>query len=359
MPFDNLINRYETRTMLDAVVYQEPKPSMFRSTFFLGGDIYFSTQKAEWDEVREGASMARYVNNRLEVEATEREPFITREIETPRFQEKRVLDLASLIHRSAGETIYSQTTPADRARATLERDLVFCMDAVDRRIEQQCAQMLVGGRVNIIGKGVDTYVDYNLPLQMTLSGSSQWGEPGVRPFESLTYWSQILRERNYNPNMLLMDLKTAQLFLDDEDYKRMLDNQRMEMGRIAPAQITDMFETAQYFATFIWPGLGHLDAYTYSGTYKNEANEKTQYLDDYRLLMLSNEARQNRILYGAETIVDEVTENPVWIEGRYIPEMFIDRRAKTHTTMVTSRAMAAPQFYDSWWTIKVRSEDDI
>lgn len=353
----NSIDRYETRTLLDMVTYQEPKPSMFRDSFFKGQDVYFPTKKAEWDEVREGAGMARYVSDRLEVDATEREGFITREIETPRFQEKRVLDLTSLTSRSAGETIYSQRTPADRARDQLLKDIEFCMDAIDRRVEQQCAQMMVSGRVDIVGRGIDTHVDYALPLKMTLSGSDAWGQSGAKPFDDLTAWANILRERNYNPTMLLMELGVAKVFLQDEKFREMLDNMRMDMGRIAPEQQTDIFKAAQFFGQIRWPGLGVLDLYTYSGTYKNDQGEKAPYLDPGRILMLSQEATQNRILYGAETIVPESEDGtrgePITVEGRYVPQIFRDSRPPSQTIMVTSRAMPAPYQCDSWWTCKV------
>lgn len=353
--YTNTIPRYDTRTMLDVVTYQEPKPSMFRDTFF-SSEEFFPTKKVEWDEVREGASMARYVGERLEVDATEREGFITREIETPRFQEKRLLDLASLITRSPGEGIYSTRTPADRARELELKDLDFCMTSIDRRIEQQCAQMVVNGRVDIVGKGVKTYVDYELPLKMTLAGTDAWNQPGAKPFENLIKWANTLRERNYNPDMLLMEQSVADVFMKDETFLKMLDNLRMEMGQIAPSPITEIFKTAQFFGKIRWVGLGELDLYTYSGTYKNEANEKTPYLDRGRILMLTPEARQNRILYGAETIVDENTEQVITVEGRYVPEAYTDRRAKTRTIFVTSRAMPAPLQADSWWTVNVYGE---
>jgi len=360
--FDNLINRYDTRTLLDVVTYQEPKPSMFRNSFFNGPDVYFSTKWAEWDEVREGASMARYVGDKLEVDATEFEPFITKQIETPRFQEKRSLDLTVFTTRAPGENIYSQRTPADRAREKEQGAIEFCMDACDRRVEQQCSSLMTTGRVDILGKGVDVYVDYDLPLKLTLAPSDQWGAPGIRPFKDLIEWATKLRKRNYNPDMLLMELSVADIFMNDPDYRAMLDNTRMEMGRIAPGPVNDLFQTAQYFGQIKWPGLGVLDLYTYAGTYKKEVKdpitgvityEEAPYLDEGRVLMLTPEARRNRILYGAETIVMEGSEEVVTVEGRYVPEIYTDRRAKTKTYMVTQRAMPAPFKDDSWWTVKV------
>jgi len=358
---ENMIGRYDTRTLLDTVTYQEPKPSMFRNTFFHGSDVYFSTKWAEWDEVRQGAGMARYVGERLEVDGTEIEPFITKQIETPRFQEKRPIDVTVFNQRSAGETIYSQRTTSDRARDEEIKAVEFCMDACDRRGEQQCASMMVTGRVDILGKGVDNYVDYGLPLKLTLSGADRWGQSGVSIFKDLVDWATVLRKRNYNPDMLLMDLSVANVFLKDEDYKTMLDNLRMEMGRIAPGPVNDLFETAQFFGQIKWPGLGVLDVYTYCGTYKEEVRkpdgtigyEERPYFDEGRVLMLTPEARQNRILYGAETIIPEDSTEPVTVEGRYVPEVFTDRRAKTKTFLVTQRAMPAPYKDDSWWTAKV------
>jgi hypothetical protein len=211
--------------------------------------------------------------------------------------------------------------------------------------------MMVGGRVDIIGKGVNTYVDYELPLKLTLSGSSRWGQPGVKAFDTLKMMSTTLRKRNCKPTMLLMELSAADVLMNDTEYKDMLNNLRMEVGQIAPGPITDLFEKAQYCGKLKWPGIGELDMYTYDGTYKNEYNAETPYLDSGRVLMLSAEATQNRLIYGAVTF----KQNGVvyTVEGRYVPQIFDDDRAGTQTILVTSRPLPAPYQADSWWTAKV------
>ncbi len=350
--FENMIPRYDTREQIEAVRFQEPKPSMFRDSFFKGADVYSPTETIEWDEVREGAGMARYVDEDLEVEATEREGFSTREITSPRVQEKRVLGVRELRKRLPGENIYSAQTPAQRAQYYLDGDHAFCMDAIDRRVEQQCAQMMVNGRVDIIGKGVNTYVDYELPLKLTLSGTSRWGQTGVKAFDVLRMMSKTLRKRSHKPTGLLMDMSVADVLMKDEEYKAMLDNLRMEMGQIAPGPIVDLFQAAQFFGKIKYPGIGELDLFTYDGTYKNDQNREVPYLDEGRILMLSDEATQNRMLYGAVTVMDE-SGKFVTVEGRYVPEYYTDRRTKTQTVMVTSRPLPAPYQSDSWWSAKV------
>lgn len=346
------IPRYNTREQIEAVRFQEPKPSYFRSTFFGGAEVFSPTEKIEWDEVREGSGMARYVGENLEVEATEREGYITREIEAPKIQEKRVLGVNELKKRLPGENVYSAQTPAQRAQYYLDGDYAFCMDSIDRRIEQQCAQMMVSGRVDIVGKGVNHYVDYDLPLQMTLAGTSRWGQAGVNPFDTLTEMAVTLMERGYVPTEILMHRSAANVILDDEELAKKLDNRRLELGIIKPGEHTAPWARAQFFGTFAYPSLGVIDLYTYDGKYKNDAGQITPYLDEGRVLLLTAEAKQNRMLYGAYTFIDE-KESFQTVEGRYIPEIYVDRRARTQTVMVTSRPLPAPLKNDSWWTAKV------
>lgn len=350
--FDNMIPRYDTREQIEAVRFQEPKPSMFVNSFFHGADVYSPTEKIEWDEVREGTGMARYVGEKLEVEATEREGYKTLEITPPKVQEKRVLGLEELKKRLPGENPYSSQTPAQRAQYYLDGDYAFCMDAIDRRREQQAAKMMVNGRVDIVGRGVNEYVEYDLPLKLNLAGTSRWGQGG-KAFEDLRYMAQILMKRNYKPTMLLMETGVADVLIKETEWKEMLDNLRMEMGQIAPGPMNDIYETAQFFGKLKWAGIGELDLFTYNGTYKNDEGEEEGYLDEGRVLMLSAEAMQNRFMYGCVTFMDEQSRRIMSVEGRYVPQIFTDARAGTQTVMVTSRSMPAPFKSDSWWTAKV------
>ena len=352
--FENMIPRYDLREQIEAVVFQEPTPSMFLSSFFKGEDKFSSAEKIEWDEVKQGSSMAKYVDENLEVEATEREPFITREIESPIVQEKRVLTVAELKRRQPGENIYSSKTPAQRAQDYTIEDYAICMNAIDARVEQQCASMMVHGRVDIIGKGVNRYVDYNLPLKMTLLGSDRWNQSNGDPiFKSLQEMSRVLRKRGHKPTALLMELSVANIFIKNfEAWKSWLDISRADLGRLEPGPVTDMFKEAQFIGQIKYPGIGIIDLYAYDGTYKDENNNEVPYLDEGRVLMLSEEALQNYMLYGAVTVIDE-NDKFITVEGRYVPEFFTDRRAKTQTIKMTSRPMPVPRKNDSWWTAKV------
>lgn len=237
---DNYIPRYDVRQQIEAVRFQEPLPTFFRKEFFKGAPVYSPTETIEWDEVREGAGMARYVAEHLEVPATEREGFITREIVTPKVQEKRVLTIMELKKRLPGENTYSMKSPADRAREFLLGDYNFCMTAIDRRVEQQCAQMMTMGKIDIIGLGVNAYVDYNLPFKLTLSGTDRWGSGG-KPLETLADMAKKLRTRGYTPDSLLMELSASKALLDDPEIQKYLDNRRFELGLIKPGALNDQF----------------------------------------------------------------------------------------------------------------------
>lgn len=348
---DFTMPRYDLREQIEVVRQAEPKPTFFRDSFF-GQEIFSQTEKAEWDEVREGSGMARYVAEDLEVDASEREGYITKEIETPKVQEKRVLGAAELRKRLPGTTVYTMQSQAERAQYFLDGDYLFCMESIDRRVEQQCAQMMVHGRVDIVGKGVNHYIDYELPMKKTLTGTSVWGSAG-KPLETLSEMAIALMERGYVPTELIMERSVADVFLADATIKALLDNRRIDLGMIKPGEHTNPFSQAQYFGQFAYPTLGVLNLYTYDGRYKSpETGKPEAYLDTGRILMLTSEAKQNRMIYGAYTFVDE-NDSFQTVEGRYCPEIFTDRRARTQTVMVTSRPLPAPYKNDSWWTATV------
>jgi hypothetical protein len=346
----NVLDMFATRLQIDAVSHSEPKPTMFGKTFFNGSDLFFPTKKVEWDILRQGASSARIVSDKLWVEPTEIEPFIVKEFMTPKYQESMIIDLTTLFNRSFGENIYSKRTPADRAREAEAKAVAFCIDSVDRKREEMYAQMMVHGIIDLTGKGISGHIDFELPLKISLSGTSAWGQPGVDHMNDLVDYATKMRKRGHEPDMILMDLAVANVFLNDERLVKMLDNTRMNMGEIAPGPLTDLFETAQYFGTISWPGLGQIALYTYVGTYKNSAGEETPYLDEGRLLLCSQRSRQNRTVYGGEILFDE-KDNPIFVEGRYIPEIFVSKKDRTKEIFVTSRGLPIPAQDDSWASI--------
>ena len=347
-----MIPGYEFRTELEVVRNIQPKPTLFRTKFFpVANEEYLPTETAQYDEVTEGAPMAKYINPRLPAAPTDRPGFVTKEIRTPWIQEARIIDGDQFRRREAGENIYSVVSAADRARQFRDGDYIWCIDAIDNRIEHQCSAMILQGRVDITNKErtVDYFIDFSLPNIMTLTGGNRWGQTGVNPRDTMIVAFNALLELGYVADEVIMGEKAYRAFEAYDKIREDLDIRRFELGLIAPTKVEGI-TTEQYKGTLRDP---MVDIYTYNAIYRDPDTERVRkFIPDNVVLMHTSEARNNSLFYGAVTIMDEDEE---WrtVEGRYVPEAFRVRRPPSELIQVTSRPIPVPRNVDSWFVMYV------
>src|SRR5499427_1144750 len=139
---------YETKTLL-APFEQWPLVSTFlRDTFFTGRE-YPPTNLIEFDFRRGRRKMAPFVAPLVGGKLMERQGFETRFFRAPRIAPVRALRTPDLEARMIGENIYSARSPADRAAELLAEDSVYLDEAISRREEWMCRQVLVNGKLTV------------------------------------------------------------------------------------------------------------------------------------------------------------------------------------------------------------------
>jgi hypothetical protein len=211
--------------------------------------------------------------------------------------------------------------------------------------------MMLTGRVDMKNKEgtVNDFVDYSLPNVLTLTGGNRWGEPGIKPRETLLYMFNRLLELGYAADEVIMGEAAYRIFEADPDIYKLLDNRRMELGIIQPSRVQGV-TTEQYKATLRDP---MIDIYTYNAIFRDPATGLTRkYIPDNMIFMHTPESRNNKMFFGAVTIIDE-NEDVITAEGRYVPEVFVTRRPPTILVQVTSRPIPAPRQIDSWFNAYV------
>jgi hypothetical protein len=70
------------------------------------------------------------------------------------------------------------------------------------------------------------------------------------------------------------------------------------------------------------------------------------------ILIISEEAKRNKLGFGAYTYMDE-SENWQTISGRYIQQFFKTRRPPREEIVVTSRSVPIPGDVESWYVFQV------
>jgi len=342
-----MINRNDPRTQLPPVLTVRPKSTFFRDHFMGGSDDYFPTEKVEWDKVIEGAPLARFVGEDLYVEATERAPFRTDEILTPFIQERRIIGAKDIKNRQAGETIFSPKTEAERAVDLHSADLRFCLDAIDNRIEVMCSDFMTTGRIEVVGTGVSREIDYMLPNKWALAGPDRWGQPGVDIVSSLRGKVSEMGHLGYTVDEIIMSPEVWQVMYSDPTIQKLLDIRLYEFGRFAPEKVSK-YGQARPVGMLTDP---YVTLYVQDAEYGPRSDRKRQ-LPVGMCLLVSQEARQNKLGYGAYTYMDE-DENWVTVSGRYVQQFFKERRPPREEVLVVSRAVPIPANTESWGVFQV------
>jgi len=341
----DLINRNDPRTQLPPVLTVRPASTFFRDHFMGGSDEYFPTENVEWDKVKEGAPMARFVGDDLYVEPTKRTTFDTDEIKTPKMQERRVIGAEDIKKRTAGENIFSPKTEAQRAAELHTKDLKFCLDSIDNRIEVMCSDFITKGRIAIEGNGVNREIDYVLPHREVLTGDDRWGK-GVSIITSMRQRVAILRHLGKTVDEVIMSPEVWEVMYSDPEIQRLLDIRNFEFGHFKP-ELVSKYGAAQPVGMLSDP---RVTLYTQDAEYGPKNNRQRQ-LPVGMVLFVSPDARKNKLGYGAYTYMDE-DDNWVTVSGRYVQEFFKQRRPPKEEVLVTSRAVPMPYDVESWYVLQ-------
>lgn len=339
---------YETRTLL-APFEQGPVVSTFlRDTFFAGRE-YPQTNLIEFDFRRGRRKMAPFVAPLIGGKVMERQGFETHYFKAPRIAPVRNLRVPDLEPRMFGETIYQGGTAANRAAQLLAEDAVFCDEAISRREEWMCREVLVHGKLTIVADhGYVMVVDFMQEGSGSVSNQFtpgvQWDDPAATPLQDLEDARLLnIKESGISPDIALFgtDAKTA--FVNNASVQKLLDIRRFELGNVAPR--IDSNQVVR-FATL--PGI---ECYAYAEYFEDDAGALFPMLPPNAVLLLSSNAG-NKIVYGAFTqLEDAKAKRYVTYQTSRIPFVYGDEENGHLFYRLTSQPLPMPSDVLGWRVI--------
>lgn len=292
---------YETVTLL-APFEQGPLVHTFLRDTFFGSREYPPTSNIEFDFRRGRRKMAPFVAPLVGGKIMEREGFETRFFKAPRLAPVRGLRTPDLEARLPGETIYGGRTPADRAAELMAEDSIYLDEAISRREEWMCREVLINGMLTVQAdvnyEVVINYLESSKgPIDNHEQVAVKWDDPASDPLADLERSRlSTIRESGISPNVALFGTDAAAAFIHNESVQTLLDNRRFMLGTIEPA-IKD--DAVVLFGTV--PGL---QLYTYSEYFEDDAGELFPMLPP-ELVMLASTNVPNKIVYGAYTQLED------------------------------------------------------
>jgi len=314
-------------------------PSFLRDTFF-GARDYAATPLIEFDFRRGRRKMAPFVAPLVGGKLMERQGFETRFFRAPRIAPVRALRTPDLEARLPGETIYSQRSPADRAAELLAEDAIFCDDAISRREEWMCRNVLVNGAITVTADtGYTMSIDYTQSSAGAANNhyvpTTKWDVAGSDPLADLEAARlATIKDSGIAPNVALFGVNAAKVFIRNASVATLLDKMRFSIATIQP--IIDSNNVVRFGRV---PGL---ELYEYADYFEDDVGTIFPMIPDNFVMLLSTET-PNKIVYGAFTqLEDAKAKRFVTYQQDRIPFVYGDEEGGSLFYRLTSCPLPMP-----------------
>ena len=350
----NSVSIYEPRTMMGVIRKMPPVHTFFRSTFF-SNEKTFTTETVDMDYKKGARRLAPFVSRTIGGKAVPNTGYETRTYKPTMIAPDKITTIDDLLVRQPGEQLYSGRTPAQRAVIKMREDFTDLREMIVRREEWMCAQAMLTGKVIVLGEGVKDVIDFRFSNLLDISADKKknWKNGTEHnKYADLKAWHERVQKDGFtNCNVCIMASDVATTFLMDETIQKLLDTRNYALAVIKPTQKEN---NVTYLGTIHELGL---DLYQYNEWYVDdwtdpENPEELPMVPDGTMMMASTNARFS-MYYGAIHMLNQKTEKWETVEGKYVPDTFIEKRPDRRFLSLQSAPVPVPHEVDSWITVKV------
>lgn len=348
----NEVSIYTPRTMGRIVSKLPPAHTFFRDTFFKNEET-FTTKDVDVDFVKGKRKVAPYVHRMIGGKTVPNTGYETKTYTPPLVAPDKITTVDDLLTRQAGENPYSGRTPAQRAVLKMSQDYTELRDMIVRREELMCTQSIFTGTIPVIGEGINEIIDFGFTNKETITtAGKKWSAASSDPIGDLKRWHKTVQKTGFtNCNMCIMADNVATAFVNHEKVQKMLDVKNFNLAVIQPKQLPN---GVTYVGTIHELGM---DIYTYNEWYLDDwttpgTEEEKPLVPNNTLTLISSNANYS-MYYGAITLINETTKDFVTVEGKYVPETWVERKPARRFLQLSSAPLSVPHEVDSWFVAEV------
>lgn len=291
--------------VLTKVVENLKRPSSFLLDTFFTQEQIEDKEEIYFDIDKSKPKLTPFVSPLVAGKVVDDEGFSTRSFKPAYVKDKRRFDPTKALKRSIGETIGGTLSPQQRMEANLNRTMTKQLENLTRREEVMASEALRTGKITVTGEDYPTVVvDFQRDpaLTIALSGSSRWGESGIKSLDNLEDWAGSIQEKSGAvARTVIMDPLAWKIFKADAqvekllDIRRIRDNVNIDLGPIVRGVGS---EQARYVGS-----IGDLDFWVYNDSYIDDNDAAKKLLPDYTVLLTSTAQLEGVRCYGS--IYDE------------------------------------------------------
>nr|DAK04130.1 MAG TPA: major capsid protein [Caudoviricetes sp.] len=345
----------KTHTLLAAYEAIPKVPAFLKDRYFPTNAMtdVFNTDDVLVD-YRDGSKKAApFVVPTVGGKIIDRSAFTTDRYTPPLIAPQRTLSIDDLKKRGFGEAIFNNVAPADREALITLRDLRELDEMTTRREEIMAAETLINSKCVMKqwdGSNYDTtetiqfYSGGSNPYQYTPAKGWDTSEGVI--LQDLNQMVLMLTRKGLPAEELVVSGDVADAIINNTAIQKLLDNNRMNLGGIAPLELP---EGAAHIGTLNVFGK-MIKIISYVETYENDEGTVTPYIPDGTVILTAPGA--GRGLYGAVTQL-EYDGAFYSYTGRRVPKYLPDPKTNVRTMTLSSCPILIPKNKGAWISAKV------
>jgi len=345
----------KTHTLLAAYEAIPKVPAFLKDRYFPTNAMtdVFNTDDVLVD-YRDGSKKAApFVVPTVGGKIIDRSAFTTDRYTPPLIAPQRTLSIDDLKKRGFGEAIFNNVAPADREALITLRDLRELDEMTTRREEIMAAETLINSKCVMKqwdGSNYDTtetiqfYSGGSNPYQYTPAKGWDTSEGVI--LQDLNQMVLMLTRKGLAAEELVVSGDVADAIINNTAIQKLLDNNRMNLGGIAPLELP---EGAAHIGTLNVFGK-MIKIISYVETYENDEGTVTPYIPDGTVILTAPGA--GRGLYGAVTQL-EYDGAFYSYTGRRVPKYLPDPKTNVRTMTLSSCPILIPKNKGAWISAKV------
>ena len=348
MAIDPIFDR--TVTLLAAIDNSTPPRTFLRDRYCPRGRTFATAEVLV--EYRDGSKrLAPMVHKRMGSVQVGRDGFHAEKFAPPYFAPHRTITMDALEHKQFGEALYSDRTPQMRRRILLTQDMAEMREMHIRREEYLVARVMQDGKIELKeyledrATGEVVTITYYVPTDWGLT--KPWSDLTANVLADIDAAADERQVKGLPTRDLVMSPEICEFVIRNEDVYKFLDNQRFQMGNIAPEELPDGVSRVGVIRTY----KGRLvTLYSYSETYTDDDGTDTPYIDPGKVILCApNMARMN---YGAITQMERDEQLHTYA-GAYVPRLLADIRNDSTELRVASAPLPIPNNKNAFTPMEV------
>lgn len=347
----------KTHTLLQTYEAIPQVPSFLKDRYFPTNNTtdVFNTDDVLVDYKENGKTVAPFVLPTVGGVPIARGAYTTDRFTPPLIAPCRTLSIDDLKKRGFGEAIFNNVAPADRKALITLRDLQELDQMTTRREEIMASETMINDKCVMKQYADKTGTTSEEKVIQFHEGDTNpyqyaptvgWDATGAKILQDINAMVRMLIDRGLPAEDLIIAGDVADAIINDPTMQKLLDNNRMNLGGIAPMQLgngASHIGTINVFGKMI-------NLISYTETYEDEEGKLKPFIPAGNIILTAPNA--GRGLYGCVTQL-ELDGEFYSYAGRRVPLYMPDFANHTRTLTLSSCPVLIPKNKGAWISAKV------